>query len=132
MITEETIYWITRLDHIREAACLGAFVFGVLSVILVLTFCALYSDDTLVEPAEKRAKAIRAVRTLATACVFIIFLCVGALIFVPTTKEMAMIKVLPMLANSKFVEEELPKDARRIYRLGIRALEEKLEVRENK
>lgn len=131
MITEGTIYWITRLDHILDAAPAGILVFSLLSIILGCLFCAFLFDTSLVECAGKDtvSRYRRVVLVLLLFCVFSVFLCVGTLIFVPTTKEMAMIKVLPMLANSKFVEEELPKDAQRIYRLGIRALEEKLEIK---
>ena len=47
-------------------------------------------------------------------------------VFIPTTKEMALIKVLPAISNSRFVSEELPKEAGEIYMLAKEALKEKL------
>ena len=47
-------------------------------------------------------------------------------VFIPTTKEMAMIKVLPAISNSKFMSEELPKDIREVYLMAKDAVKEKL------
>ena len=121
MITEWELYWITRLDHIL-IACTISVVVGILPLVINSIVWVVEEDDKTLRHRAKIAFLISLPLVL-----------IGGLgcVFVPTTKEMAMIKVLPMLANSKFVEEELPKDAQRIYRLGIRALEEKLEIKEN-
>ena len=121
MITESTIYWITRLDHILTACSISIAV-GILPLII--------SSIILVVEGDDKALLYRAKIAFLLSLPLILLSVLGC-IFVPTTKEMAMIKVLPMLVSSKFMEEELPKDAQRIYRLGIRALEEKLEIKEN-
>lgn len=47
----------------------------------------------------------------------------------PTTKQMAMIKVIPMIANSKAIET-MSNDAKEIYTLGIKAIKEQLTGKE--
>lgn len=49
-----------------------------------------------------------------------------ARVFTPTTAEFAMIKVLPAVCSSEFVSETIPKDAKTLYTLGIKAFEDKL------
>jgi len=134
MITEGTMYWITRLDHIRDAAqdlCIisivGAVILGISLFILCMDKdCEALDDGDFYKRVKHRLKLWLTIFLLG------LLLATGIYCFVPSTKEMAMIKIILALANSQFVAEELPKDAQRIYKLGIRALEEKLEVKENK
>ncbi len=39
----------------------------------------------------------------------------------PTTKELVLIKVLPEVVNSKFVQEDLPSDIRKLYTAAVQS-----------
>ena len=123
MITESTIYWATRLDGICTWLTVMIAVFAVLSVICVVVAipCIAQADD------DKEAKA-------TISCGAKIFFSLGGIVvllsiarvFTPTTAEFAMIKVLPAVCSSEFVSETIPKDAKTLYTLGIKAFEAKL------
>lgn len=112
MITESMIYWITRLDYVR-GVCIGILVVG--GVVGIITFAASY--DSSLDSFGRRL-----LRWISLVCVALFFVAVGGVVFVPTTQEMAMIKVIPAVSNSEFVAERLPADARQIYELGKQRL----------
>ena len=58
-----------------------------------------------------------------------LFMSITARSLLPTTKQMAMIKVIPMIANSKAIET-MSNDAKEIYTLGIKAIKEQLTGKE--
>ena len=94
-ITESTIYWITRLDGLRIAVGVflaALFLFG--AIWLIVSF----ADNELDTIKKHRWKLL----------VPIIFL-TGLLVFIPTTKEMCAIKVIPLVVNDETVRE-IPKD----------------------
>lgn len=122
-ITESTIYWITRLDGIHNFL-------GILGVITcapaVLSLMAFFVTIMTSEGKEEFHPAMKfELRACLIGIVlFVVFSLVS--VFIPTTKEMALIKVLPAISNSRFVSEELPKEAGEIYMLAKEALKEKL------
>ena len=122
MITESSIYWITRCDAIRSALEPVTF----LAIIALVASCILYAAARTADNVTKEQK--RFCSTFLAVTVVAILLILGAWIFVPTTKEMALIKVAPALANSKLVQETLPVEAKEIYDLAKSALREKLGV----
>ena len=48
-----------------------------------------------------------------------------SLTFIPSTKQMAMIKVIPAIANSE-IAGEMSKDAKELYKMGVDAIKEQL------
>lgn len=121
MITESTIYWILKLDDLRAMCLLVGLLSGLaVAVSFIMWQCAVSVDDDF--------KTHRSVCLKAFA-VFMLCATVGLLL--PSTKQMAMIKVIPMLANSEVVSN-LSKDANDLYKLGIEALKEQLTQKENK
>lgn len=42
-------------------------------------------------------------------------------VMLPTTKELILIKVLPEVVNSKFVQEDLPSDIRKLYTAAVQS-----------
>ena len=92
MITEAELYWITRLDTIRTffliCTCLGGIIFICSLPLYVVNLLDCYEDI---------CKTVRKLIS-TTLAVFIVF-GIG-LILTPTTKEMAAIKVIPMIVNS--------------------------------
>lgn len=123
MITESTIYWATRLDGICTWLTVMIVVFAIVSVICVVVTipCIAQADD------DKEAKVIIGYGVKIFFPLFgIVVLLSVARVFTPTTAEFAMIKVLPAVCSSEFVSETIPKDAKTLYTLGIKAFEDKL------
>ena len=126
-ITGSTIYWITRMDGIHD------FLIGlciITSILAVLSLIILFSTFMVCNGIEGKEKEFYSVmklelKTFFTGIIsFIIIFLIS--VFIPTTKEMAMIKVLPAISNSKFMSEELPKDIREVYLMAKDAVKEKL------
>lgn len=120
-ITESTVYWITRMDSIHIFLSGLCIFFGILIVLSLIVFFAIFMicDDITYK------KFGIFLRTFwISSALFIMFFFIS--VFIPTTKEMALIKVLPAISNSRFVSEELPKEAGEIYMLAKEALKEKL------
>lgn len=122
-ITGSTIYWITRMDGIHDFLIVLCIITGILAVLILITF---FSTFMVYEGKEEFLPAMKfELRAFLIGIVlFVVFFL--ASVFIPTTKEMALIKVLPAISNSRFVSEELPKEAGEIYMLAKEALKEKL------
>lgn len=122
-ITGSTIYWITRMDGIHDFLIGLCIITGILAV---LSLIILFSTFMACEGKEEFHTAIKLeLRAFFISIVlFVVFFL--ASVFIPTTREMALIKVLPAISNSRFVSEELPKEAGEIYMLAKEALKEKL------
>ena len=123
MITESYVYWILKLDDIRELS----FCFGVCCILPMIVFFILFLASTIAK--DEFCKDYRHVSRLCG------WLCVAATTlalflhlsyaFLPSTKQMAMIKVIPALANSKELAL-VSNDAKEIYTLGVTAIKTKL------
>lgn len=124
MITASEIYWILKLDAIQNVFLIFSIFTGVFGLAMVIcwgvnsiTACDL-DDEKVKEFAEACKK-----RFFIT--VPILALLVIATAMIPTTKQMAAIKVIPAIANSEIVGE-LSADAKELYRMGINAIKEQL------
>ena len=123
MITESTMYWVTRLDGICTCLTIMIVVLTLLSVIClgVVIPCIVQAAD------DKEAKVVISYGAkIFFSLVGIVMLLSIARVFTPTTAEFAMIKVLPAVCSSEFVSETIPKDAKTLYTLGIKTFEAKL------
>ena len=121
MITESTVYWILKLDDLK-GICIFICILSGLSMVVSFAIwqCAVSVDD---DPKVSRSICLKML------AVFMLCGIVGSLL--PSTKQMAMIKIIPMLANSEVVDN-LSKDANALYRLGIEAIKEQLTQKDNK
>lgn len=98
MIDESTIYWLTRLDHIRSFMMLMTILFSILTAVAVVVLVAVAGDSYPLGKEEvKSCLRIFGISAGVAASVVILFGC--ARVFVPTTKEMCAIKVIPAVAN---------------------------------
>lgn len=98
MITPSLIYWITRLDAIREAAGLLCF-FGVL-------FAGAGLFAIFVCTAENIPDPYRTIWRNVARFAAVLFLVAGLVrVLTPTKQEMAAIIVVPRIANSETVAE---------------------------
>lgn len=94
MITSTQLYWITRLVGINTLLCIVAFVSVIVCSAIVTMLCM---GDIKWED-----KITKKVRNAAIPC--LLFSVLG-LTFIPTTKEMAAILVIPQIANSEKFQE---------------------------
>ena len=97
MITPWQIYWLTRLDGIDTILGLIIAV-GLLSIIGLSLFWAMFTFDENEEVPPKLAKVIKRIFLLIIP---VVILCA----LTPTTKQMAAIIVVPKIANSETVAE---------------------------
>ena len=120
MITESAIYWVLKCD---DMITLSRWFIG-LSIGCVILSGAIFSG--MVESRDiAESTAWRVWRRITYVCAITLIISILASTFIPTTKQMAMIKVIPWLANNKVVEE-MGNDAKEIYKLGIQSIKEQL------
>lgn len=123
MITASEIYWILKLDDIQNFFIFLTAFCGIFALITTI----LYLVNLLDSYFDKRVAY--AVKPWWILCLLCLFMSVTALCLTPTTKQMAMIKVIPMIANSEAIET-MSNDAKEIYTLGIKAIKEQLTGKE--
>lgn len=110
-ITSWELYWILKLDDIRIAF----FAISLISLILALfvgvawfvVATGLFSNKEVVNTLR------RAISVLTTSMI----ISAVVAIFIPTTAQMAAIKVVPMITNTEFVQKELSAEAAELYGL---------------
>ena len=118
MITESMIYWILKLDNIVEMLIILAII-SILSSVTILGIWFVKREDCYNnENIDKYFKI-----SVISFALFITFLMAST--FIPSTKQMAIIKIVPIIAKSE-VTKELKGDAKEIYKLGVQAIKESL------
>ena len=113
-ITPTMMYWFTRLDGLHTFFCVGTFFTTIAFIFILGFFIASKFDDSCEEPIKKLMSSLFKIITP----VWLLFL--SGVLFVPTTKEMAMIYVVPQLTESQVVKQDIPE----LYDLGVNALKE--------
>lgn len=121
MITTSEIYWILKLDAIQNVFLTFSFLTGLFGLAMAI-FWGVHSSMDEYFDNEKKAAACKK-RFFITVPIFALLVIVTAMI--PSTKQMAAIKVIPAIANSEIVGE-LSADAKELYRMGINAIKEQL------
>jgi len=133
VITASDIYWIFRCDSIHEMLTVSLTVLGVASgigciIILAMCFSSSWDDDISswfeseadIDTSAERKQILTAVKCVACLLGIVCMLAVGK-VMLPTTKELVLIKVLPEVVSSKFVQEELPSDIRKLYTAAVQS-----------
>ena len=123
MITESCMYWILKLDDIRTFM----YVLGVIGIIpsvalLLVFFASRMGKDDFCSDYKQVGRLCGWLGAVAITLTLFFHLSYTLL---PTTKQMAMIKVIPAIANSKEVEM-VSKDAKELYKLGVDAIRTRL------
>ena len=98
-LNESTVYWITRLDYFHGISWAIGILFSVASIIIFIS--------SLFWWYEEHNSSRFNLKTCIRAWIFCIVLyipIIGAL-FIPTTKEMCAIKVIPIIANNEEVQK---------------------------
>lgn len=97
MITEMEMYWLTRLDGVHVmAGCI------LVTSAIALLFCAVGYGVAVTEDDDRAMKKLKPPLRLS-----VVFSVVAAavMLFLPTMREMAAIKVVPMIANSESIKK---------------------------
>lgn len=125
MITESTIYWVTRLDafnNLVTAVSLISVIFliasGIASGIVMGERQSVLND---------KGKLILPLKFLIGSIISLV-VCATLLVFVPTTKEYAAIKILPKIANDE-VLNTLSQDGKELYRLTVDYLKDQVTIK---
>lgn len=120
MITEEMLYWIFRLDAIKGFCFVVLLVGGLATVLLT---AHLIIDKNYIDFSDYFYKRLL---IFVKSMYVIIGIAILTLIFLPSTKEMAAIKIIPVIYNSDFVQKELPKEGKELYDLAKVAIKHTL------
>ena len=126
MITASEIYWILKLDDIQCVLIFLTVVVGVYCLMMLIIY-GLTRSIAYDDKKEEKTVKFCAKQFFITVPVFMVLLLIGTLI--PTTKQMAAIKVIPAIANSEIVGE-MSNDAKELYRMGVNAIKEQLTGKE--
>ena len=104
-ITESMVYWITRLDGIR-AYCIAL---AVVSALIAVLPPVIYVIGCVSGDEKKVWSKLKRPHTILITLVFLVFSATP--VFVPTTKEMCAIKIIPVVAQNEDIQEIPPKIA---------------------
>ena len=110
-MTESMIYWITRLDGIR-GLCFGIQTFavlftilGIIAAIVALCISATAEEEGSDDDARIASSICKIACKVWIPAFCIAMVCSLARTFMPTTKEMIAIKVIPQMASTENVEK---------------------------
>ena len=120
LISKMDVYWITRLDYIHNL--------GVLFILVSILFLLFF--NLIIVANKLKYRTIQ--YFLITIASVTLLLGIATVTFVPSTKEMIVIHVVPKIANSDFVQNDLPKEAKEMYGVAKSYLKEKLTVKKKK
>ncbi len=121
MITEQMIYWITRMDFIVGMLMFLATLFLVASISSAVLIFSLYDDSD-------RIKQI----IITSVLLFITVLFSLAVIFTPNTKAMIAIKVIPKISNNEEIKGLTDKTMQLINGKLSEWLDNLVDTKENK
>lgn len=98
IVTESTLYWITRLDGLKGV------VIGVgIVLLIVFILCTIISLIARYEGDGDKSAGKFILLSLVGIILSVFFM--GSRTFIPTTKEMCAIKAIPMIVNNDEVQE---------------------------
>ena len=109
-ITPSTIYWIAQCDCIREA-CIPIIIFGIILSTISIGLTAIAFCDEVSDVRGSRWIA-------ATVSLVLVSVTIAGLlgrIFVPTTRTVAAMHIIPAIANNEKVQD----CGNRLYDLAI-------------
>lgn len=99
-MSEQDLYWLTRLDSLRELMSGFALLFLMVGVLYIVPRLVSWADSDVPKIFRSRVAFVLSVLAVVVGLVL-----VAGKAFVPTTKEMAAIKVIPMITNNEDVKE---------------------------
>ena len=96
-ITESMVYWITRLDGIKDAL-VCPLILAVLGVIVLLVISFSKSEFT-----NEKSWSRWLITIILLEALF--WIMAGSSVFIPTTKQMCIIKVLPIMSKNEDMQK---------------------------
>lgn len=118
-ITSWELYWIFQLDQIRDVFVVicffSALLFAVLCVILLVS-SDFYTDNDMRRNLKKMFVCTSIVLTFSMLLV----------VFMPTTRQLMAIKVMPVLMNTESAQKELTPESAELYDLVKQYLRENM------
>lgn len=112
-ITPATMYWFTRLDGIAGTCAVITFLGALALFFLSIAYWATggNTDETY---EHKVVKSV--LKWLVPVWLFGLI----GLLFIPNSKQMAMIYVVPQITESQVIKQDIPE----LYDLGVNALKD--------
>ena len=101
MITESTIYWITRMSYLQGFALTISITICICCVVGAVTSCIIKSVSSYEDDTKKAKQAFRWFLPLTLLSFILVF---GAML-IPSTKELCAIKAIPVIVNNEQVQE---------------------------
>lgn len=116
MISGWAVYLILKLDAIRGVFVAGTITSGVIAAILVVMLVSYRLTEDYPEDRDRRIVTYLFRNILKAASVFL--LCLITTVLIPTTRQFALIYIIPKVVNSDFVQKDIPAESRELYELG--------------
>lgn len=115
MISGWTVYLILKLDSIRGVFLTGTVASGVLFAVLLVI---LTSYDISADPDDYDSKVSASLRKALVKAASAALLFLTLTVLIPTTRQFALIYIIPKVVNSDFVQKDIPAESRELYELG--------------
>lgn len=113
-ISHTMMYWFTRLDGINAILSIA----GIIMSFALLFLIVVYFGGTVNAVDQEDEKELNIMKKWIKGLLLPwIFVILGVL-FIPTSKELAMIYVVPSITESQVIKQDLPE----IYDLGVKSL----------
>lgn len=121
IITPAEMYWLLKLDDIRSIVIAVAIV-ALLITIVAWALCFIFNGPCYEDVTDKERNTYLRRAVVSAIITIVIGLSAAAM---PSTKQYAAIKVIPLIVNSD-AAKKIATDASDIYSMGIKALKEVL------
>ena len=116
MISGWQVYMILKLDAIRGMFLTGTIISGVIAVLLTVMLVSYRITEDPPDDRDRRIVTYLFRNILKAASMFLLFFMLTVLI--PTTRQFALIYIIPKVVNSDFVQKDIPAESRELYELG--------------
>lgn len=114
-ISHTMMYWFTRLDGINAILSIAGVLMTFALLFLIVVYFAETVNATYDQEDEKELNVMKKwIKGLLLPWIFVIL----GVLFIPTSKELAMIYVVPSITESQVIKQDLPE----IYDLGVKSL----------
>jgi predicted MFS family arabinose efflux permease len=120
MITPFQIYLWGICDQVQFGATAMAFIFGAASIISSVVWCILFEDN------EKQARNSASRVFILSAPLFALMM--ALIMFLPTSKTIACMYVIPAVANSTPIQKDIPE----VYKMAIDKFKSELKTPSSK
>ena len=124
-ITSWELYCMLKLDEIKVLSGTAS-LFSIIAciAIIIITFFT-YIDSDSEDSTKMRKYLSKVFVVMLPICLFTTALNTLA----PSTKQMAAIKVIPAIVNSKLSKKDFPEDLNKIYTMAKECMEEQLRTK---